>query len=99
LQEAFFRCHRAAYKNKRRILIFLTVASIMTDSAPNLQLLKKYRIKRPFHQLIVHMRRGNLAGYNRALLKFNRWHARYGNLLILQHYGLQVVYRHLFRRV
>ncbi|RKP05436.1 hypothetical protein THASP1DRAFT_32728 [Thamnocephalis sphaerospora] len=99
LQEAFFRCCRGARGNKRRILIFLTIASIMTDSAPTMALLQKYQLEAQFGGLIREQRRGHLAGYFCELSAYSSWHAHLGTLLLLHQYGMRMVYRNLFRRV
>ncbi|KAI9594152.1 hypothetical protein BDF19DRAFT_446105 [Syncephalis fuscata] len=99
LQNAFLRCSRHAFKNKRRILIYLMVAAMLTDRLPSPTLLVKYQLDAPFINLIREMRRGNLAGYFRELATYSAWHTNYGNLMLLHQRGMVMVYRYLFRRV
>lgn len=84
---------------RRRILIYFTVACILTDQTPGPAILRKYQLYEQFSGLLLALRRGHLASYCQELSRSSRWHARFGNLILLQQRGIWMVYRRLFRRM
>ncbi|CAA7260139.1 unnamed protein product [Cyclocybe aegerita] len=96
---AFYNCHIGAHSNQERILAYLIPLRILKGHLPSVELMKRFpvldEIFAPFNTAI---RQGDLAGYDRALEK---WETRLLelNLWFSLEKARDLCLRGLFRRV
>ncbi|KAJ2828172.1 hypothetical protein IWW50_001523 [Coemansia erecta] len=99
LEKAFNKCPAWHYHNKRVILRYLFVANIIQGRLPSFVLLEKYDLEPVYYQLVDCFRKGNLAGFQQALVDNMELFRAQGNFLILLERTKLLIYRNVLRRV
>ncbi|KAJ2081869.1 hypothetical protein H4R24_002026 [Coemansia sp. RSA 988] len=99
LEYAFNTCPGWHYHNKRVIMRHLFVANMIRGRLPSPKLLEKYEMEPVYGELTHHFRKGNLAGFQKALAD-NMDHFRsQGNFLILLERTKLLIYRNVLQRL
>jgi hypothetical protein len=83
LYAAFCRCTKRKIKNKRLILLYLVPARALLGIMPAMQLLHKYRLSQ-LADLLMAVKRGDLAGFSRTLDAHRAFFCAKGIYLILE---------------
>ncbi|KAJ2829401.1 hypothetical protein IWW50_000875 [Coemansia erecta] len=99
LEKAFNKCPAWHYHNKRVILRYLFVANVIRGRLPSFALLEKYDLEPVYYQLVDCFRKGNLAGFQQALVDNMELFRAQGNFLILLERTKLLIYRNVLRRV
>ncbi|KAI9315045.1 hypothetical protein DFJ73DRAFT_392927 [Zopfochytrium polystomum] len=90
-------CPQVYERQRRKILIYLTVARIIRGRFPTQELLAKYSLDAVFGDLIDPLKAGDFAGYKRALDYRAEWLRRHGCLSIMTHRVKILMFRGVFR--
>jgi hypothetical protein len=94
---AFERCHRAAKRNKRRILTYLIPVKMLLGQIPSYRLLQKYSLLE-FAGIATALQQGNVLALNGAIDRNEKFFIQCGTYLILEKLTV-LAYRNLFKRV
>ncbi|KAJ1726446.1 hypothetical protein LPJ61_005180 [Coemansia biformis] len=99
LQYAFNTCPTWHFHNKRAILRHLIVANMIRGRLPTQRLLDKYDLEPVYAELARCFRKGNVAGFQRALMGNMELFRSQGNFLLLLERTELLMYRNLLQRL
>ncbi|BGP55701.1 hypothetical protein JCM8202v2_003308 [Rhodotorula sphaerocarpa] len=98
LRKAFALCRADSWRNGRLILTYLIVASIPLGFFPSRDLLQHFNLLEPYGGLLTSLKRGDFRGVLAELDRYQAWHLRCGNYLLLREKLETVCWRNLARR-
>ncbi|KAJ2710975.1 hypothetical protein H4R19_003478 [Coemansia spiralis] len=99
LEYAFNTCPMWHFGNKRAILRHLIVANMIRGRLPTLRLLAKYDLEPVYAELARCFRRGNVAGFERALVGSMELFRSQGNFLLLLERTKLLMFRNVLQRL
>ncbi|KAJ1726454.1 hypothetical protein LPJ72_006335 [Coemansia sp. Benny D160-2] len=99
LEYAFNGCRKSHFHNKRAILRHLIAANIIRGRLPTRRLLEKYQMEPVYLYLSYHFSKGNLAGFQHALMANMDFFRSQGNYLLLLERTEILVYRNALVRL
>ncbi|KAJ2570293.1 hypothetical protein IW140_002386 [Coemansia sp. RSA 1813] len=99
LEYAFNTCPAWHYHNKRAILRHLIVANMIRGRLPSRRLLEKYQMEPVYLHLAYHFSKGNIAGFQQALVANIDFFRSQGNYLLLLERTEILIYRNALVRL
>ncbi|KAJ2769293.1 hypothetical protein IWQ57_003167 [Coemansia nantahalensis] len=99
LEYAFGACPAWHYRNKRAILRHLIAANMIRGRLPTQRLLAKYDMEPVYAELARCFRRGNVAGFERALVGSMELFRAQGNFLLLLERTKLLMFRNVLQRM
>ncbi|KWU47067.1 COP9 signalosome complex subunit 12 [Rhodotorula sp. JG-1b] len=97
LRRAFALCRADSWRNGRLILTYLVAASLPLGFFPTLPLLQHFNLFEPYATLIPSLKRGNFRGVLSELNRWQAWHLKCGNYLLLREKLETICWRNLAR--